>query len=620
MGMRITTSMMMNTYRFNLQNSTGKLNDSRNKVMSQRKFESYAEDPASATQAWRIRRAMSNNFDYQTTNKDTNSRFNIAWTTMGVVNHDLEDLAGRFSSIRGENGAIGAGRQPLGKVLSETAETIIQALNGARYGDHYVFSGRDEMNPPFTWSADMKTLYYRGVNVGAGAVKMPEKPAWAYSEIDKKTGLPVDMSDKPEEDYKDDPWALAWAQYYQDQAQKRPAWTYNQLGADGLPEDMPKTASNDTEQAWMDYYNYKAKTPDWVDSEISEETGLPKDMPGTAETEADAQWMTYFENLRAYNKKQDEYEAAVEASGGALSVEEDAKWKEELSKLEEQVQQPWERVEMPDSAKGIQKPQAVPAWVEDGGLKAAPEEYKRSAWDKAWVEYLSDKSGTATRPEVPSYEPEWGETDEYGIPEGVRAVLENPEASGYEKAWAAYYVDQGDVARLKKLAEEEQYVDLGMGLEEKSRSELVNGTAFDRSLPGINMLGGYGLDEDGDPRNVVLIMRRLGELFSESDPESGAWAHPGDAEEAMRLMDKLTAAHHRTTEAFTEIDTSGQFLQNNQEVLETQGYYLQEERYNLENLDPADAITEFMWDYNCYSAALKIGTQLLSQSLIDYMT
>ena len=40
---------------------------------------------------------------------------------------------------------------------------------------------------------------------------------------------------------------------------------------------------------------------------------------------------------------------------------------------------------------------------------------------------------------------------------------------------------------------------------------------------------------------------------------------------------------------------------------------------NLEQVDLADAITEFSWDYYCYSAALKIGTQLLSQSLIDYM-
>ena len=63
MGMRITTSMMMNTYRYNLQGSTSNLSDARNKVLSHRKFDSYAEDPSAATQAWRIRRAMSSNYD-----------------------------------------------------------------------------------------------------------------------------------------------------------------------------------------------------------------------------------------------------------------------------------------------------------------------------------------------------------------------------------------------------------------------------------------------------------------------------------------------------------------------------------------------------------------------------
>ena len=40
----------------------------------------------------------------------------------------------------------------------------------------------------------------------------------------------------------------------------------------------------------------------------------------------------------------------------------------------------------------------------------------------------------------------------------------------------------------------------------------------------------------------------------------------------------------------------------------------------LEDIEPAEAISNFMYDYYCYNAALKVGTQLLSQSLIDYMT
>lgn len=459
MGMRITTSMMMNTYRYNLQGSTRNLSDARNKVLSHRNFDSYAEDPASATKAWRIRRAMASNFDYQANNDDTYSRFSIASTTMGVVNHDLEDLDGRFSTIRGVSGTAGAGRQPLGQVLDKSAETIIQAMNSAKYGDHFVFSGDDEMNAPFSWSDDMKTLYYRGVNVGAGAVKNPGEP---------------------------------------------PKWTTNDLTADGLPEGMPDAGADEWEQAWVDYYQDQKKVAD----------GDP-------------------------------------------------------------------------AAQNLPKPS-----------KTDPSEV-----DKA----------------------KWGEKDRFGVPANAKEILTAAGSTAEEKAWAAYLLDQGDVAKLKYMAEEEQNVDLGMGLQEDDKDVLINGTAFNRALPGINMLGGYGVDEDGDPKNVVLITKRLGELLSNADPDSGAWdADPAKAdeihEEAMRLLDKLNAAHHRTTDAYTEVETKAHFLQTNQTRLETQGDYLQEERVNIEQVDLADAITEFFWDYYCYSAALKIGNQLLSQTLIDYMT
>lgn len=69
MRMRITTGMAMNTYRYNLQNSTANMTDSRNKVLTHRKFDSFAEDPASAIQAWRVRRSMVNTACYAKNNR-----------------------------------------------------------------------------------------------------------------------------------------------------------------------------------------------------------------------------------------------------------------------------------------------------------------------------------------------------------------------------------------------------------------------------------------------------------------------------------------------------------------------------------------------------------------------
>ena len=74
------------------------------------------------------------------------------------------------------------------------------------------------------------------------------------------------------------------------------------------------------------------------------------------------------------------------------------------------------------------------------------------------------------------------------------------------------------------------------------------------------------------------------------------------------------------TNQYTDVDTKGSFLQQNESRLKMQGDYLNEQRAELEDVDLALAIQNFSWSYYCYSSALKVGTQLLSQSLIDYMT
>ena len=47
---------------------------------------------------------------------------------------------------------------------------------------------------------------------------------------------------------------------------------------------------------------------------------------------------------------------------------------------------------------------------------------------------------------------------------------------------------------------------------------------------------------------------------------------------------------------------------------------LNEQILEIEQVDMADAITEFSWAQYCYNAALKVGNSILSQSLIDYMS
>ena len=135
---------------------------------------------------------------------------------------------------------------------------------------------------------------------------------------------------------------------------------------------------------------------------------------------------------------------------------------------------------------------------------------------------------------------------------------------------------------------------------------------------------GYGIDENGDPNNVAMVLKRLGEIFQNCDPESGKLsANEEECEkllaEATRLLDKLKACKDDCSGKTTEIDTKASFLEANADRMKMNGDYLNVDRAELEDIDPADAISNYMYDYYCYNAALKVGTQLLSQSLIDYM-
>ena len=156
MSFRITTNMMMNSYRYNLMGSTNRLSDARDKVLTQRTFNSYAEDPAAATQAFRLRRDFCQTSSYLSNTKDAYSKYHTAWTALTAVTEELSDKNDRVSAVRGDTGTVGAGRKPLAQVLSESAESIVQTMNG-QLGDQFVFAGADGLNVPFTWKGDRKS-------------------------------------------------------------------------------------------------------------------------------------------------------------------------------------------------------------------------------------------------------------------------------------------------------------------------------------------------------------------------------------------------------------------------------------------------------------------------------
>ena len=169
-----------------------------------------------------------------------------------------------------------------------------------------------------------------------------------------------------------------------------------------------------------------------------------------------------------------------------------------------------------------------------------------------------------------------------------------------------------DALKLKDYANEATYVDIGLGMQEQEGA-LVEGSAFNSAVSGLTFLG-YGED-----KNLVMIIRELGEIYSRADEDTGTLQN-GDDPRAEELLNRLHDAVRSAQDQHTQLTADAKYLKTNLKQLETNKSELDRQIVDTEDLDMAEAITSMTWAQYCYNAALRIGTNILSQSLIDYMS
>ena len=175
-----------------------------------------------------------------------------------------------------------------------------------------------------------------------------------------------------------------------------------------------------------------------------------------------------------------------------------------------------------------------------------------------------------------------------------------------------------DVEKLDYLVnKEKRFVDIGLGFQENEDGKLIESSGFNECLNGLTFLG-YGLDEDGDPKNVYSIVQRLKEI-TESVPDGEDWSQ-ATYDEFDALVGKLEKASSDFKTEYANMDAGTLKLKNNLDILEDNFYNLDIQTSNLEDADMVESITSFIWAEYAYNAALKVGNSILSQSLMDYMT
>lgn len=178
-----------------------------------------------------------------------------------------------------------------------------------------------------------------------------------------------------------------------------------------------------------------------------------------------------------------------------------------------------------------------------------------------------------------------------------------------------YETCQKNLAKLEYLADEKYFVDIGLGFKENIKGELIEASGFNAALNGLTYLG-FGVDEDGDPKNIYSIVQKLSDIAARA--QDRPWTE-ADYNEFYELTGKLEDRSSEFTTQFINTDASTTKLKNNLELLEESFYTLQEQYSELEDVDMVDSITSFVWAQYCYNAALKVGNSILSESLIDYL-
>lgn len=170
-------------------------------------------------------------------------------------------------------------------------------------------------------------------------------------------------------------------------------------------------------------------------------------------------------------------------------------------------------------------------------------------------------------------------------------------------------VTHGNMNDLDALSAEKLYTNIGFGFQYGSDGNIVDSSAFNLSNPGINAFG-YGTDADGDPKNIVVLM---GEIANELEKENFDWSY------ASSLNEKLTDGLKNIVDSQSALGVQVSFLEKTQSRLEDVGIDLETELKNNSGIELAEAAMNFSYARYVYNASLQIGTNLLSNSFIDFM-
>lgn len=242
-----------------------------------------------------------------------------------------------------------------------------------------------------------------------------------------------------------------------------------------------------------------------------------------------------------------------------------------------------------------------------------------------------------------SYDEAWAKqgftpqnTIEYPSAEDAEAALQDilndtaPEFENYktqfDNIYASFAHGEGSAydngRKLLEMSQEATYVDIGIGVDWDENGDLIPSSAYNAALNGLSFLGfGSTVGEDGrlHSNNLAALMQEMGSVLKSCDAQTGEWPEGWDIDRASSLTKAIERSVNNVTVEHIRLSNDANYLQTNLTQLTAQRDNLNEQILGIEQIDPADAITEYMYARYAYNAALSVGSSILTNTLLDYL-
>ncbi len=176
-------------------------------------------------------------------------------------------------------------------------------------------------------------------------------------------------------------------------------------------------------------------------------------------------------------------------------------------------------------------------------------------------------------------------------------------------------VDTADAATLEELARERVYIDIGLGVNVDAAGTVDEASVFSDDLNGLSYFG-YGVDENGKSNNIYNM---LGEAATAIEKYLAGDESAFDTKVAGEYVGKVIDATDKLLVSVGNLGIKTSQLERLEQRLINTQEDLNEQLSNLEYVDAEEAYTDLTWQQYVYDASLKIGSNLLQSSFLDYM-